>query len=158
MALFSTYAGRLSDRKDPRIVIGAGLVSSSLGLLLLTRLGSGIPLLLVIIALALAGAGIALCQSPLVRTNVSSVSKEMYGLASGMIETMRLMGMTISIAISIIIFSIIIGTTQITPSAGPAFIESLHLIFWILLVFSLAALLVASVLKRPAPQEDHPLS
>lgn len=47
--------------------------------------------------------------------DISSVQKEMYGLASGMIETMRLLGMTISITIAGIIFTVFLGNARITP-------------------------------------------
>jgi len=103
MTLLSPFAGRLSDRIAPRIVIGAGILLSSAGLILCAFLDSISSILFIILALSFIGAGVAFCQSPLVRTSVSSVQKEMFGLASGMIETMRLIGMTISIAITIIV-------------------------------------------------------
>jgi MFS family permease len=153
MALFSTYAGRLSDRTAPRMVVGGGIGVSSLALFLFTFLHYDTPLILVVGALSLYGLGIAFCQSPLVRTSVSSVPKEMYGLASGMIETMRLIGMTISIAISILVFNLIVGDIEIAPEAYPLYISSIRLVIWIYLVISLAALVLAIFsLKR-----DHPV-
>ncbi len=153
MALFSSYAGRLSDRTAPRIVIGTGVVLSSVGLFILTLLGGDTSIITVIIALAVMGTGFAFFQAPLLRTLVSSVPKEMYGLASGMIETMRLVGMTISIAITTIIFTYFIGSTHITPTVSGEFIGAIHLIFWIFLGISVCALLVTLFLeKRPADQ------
>ena len=153
MALFSSSAGRLSDRIAPRIVIGTGVVLSSAGLFILSFLGGDTPLISVIIALAVMGTGFAFFQSPLLRTLVSSVPKEMYGLASGMVETMRLVGMTISIAITTIIFTFFIGSTRITPAVSREFIGTIHVIFWIFLVISLCALLVTLFLKKgPADQ------
>ncbi|MDD1678811.1 MAG: MFS transporter [Methanomicrobiales archaeon] len=109
MFLFSTYAGRLSDRIPPQAVVGSGLVSATLGLFLFTFLDEQTSLVLVLAALSLYGLGIAFCQAPLVRTSVSTVPRKMAGLASGMIETMRLVGMTISVAISIIVFTFYVG-------------------------------------------------
>jgi len=48
-----------------------------------------------------------------------------------MIETMRLIEMTISIAITIIVFTVVIGNTDITTPLVPLFIQSFHNIFWI---------------------------
>jgi EmrB/QacA subfamily drug resistance transporter len=153
MALLSSYAGRLSDRIPPRIVIGTGVVLSSAGLFILSFLGGDTPIVWIIVALAVMGTGFAFFQSPLIRTLVSSVPKEMYGLASGMVETMRLVGMTISIAITTIIFTFFIGSTHITPAVSREFIGMIHLIFWIFLVISLCALLVTLTLMRhPAGQ------
>jgi MFS family permease len=148
MALFSSYAGRLSDRIAPRIVIGTGVVLSSGGLFILTLVDADTPIISVIAALAVMGTGFAFFQSPLIRTLVSSVPKEIYGLASSMVETMRLVGMTISIAITTIIFTFFIGSTHITPAVSREFIGTIHVIFWIFLGISLCALLVALFLKR----------
>jgi EmrB/QacA subfamily drug resistance transporter len=154
MALLSPYAGRLSDRIAPRIVIGTGILLSSSGLFLCALLDSSSSFLFIILSLSLIGAGMAFCQSPLVRTSVSSVQKEMFGLASGMIETMRLIGMTLSIAITIIVFTVVIGNTHITPPIFPLFIRSFHIIFWIFVGISLCGLLVALTLKREQPVQQ----
>lgn len=149
MALLSTFAGKLSDRKSPRMVIGSGIFLGSLGLFLFIWLNDGTPMVLIVAALALVGIGIALSQSPLIRTTMSSVPKEVFGIASGMIETMRLIGMTASIAISIIVFGLTLGTTRITTSTGQAFANSLRIIFTILFVISVCSLLIALTLNRP---------
>jgi MFS family permease len=132
----------------------SGILLSSTGLFLCALLDSSSSLLLIILALSFIGAGVAFFQSPLVRTSVSSVQKEMFGLASGMIETMRLIGMTISIAITIIVFTVVIGNTNITPPLYPLFIQSFHIIFWIFLGISLCSLLVALTLKRERPVQQ----
>jgi MFS family permease len=151
MALLSPFAGRISDRTAPRTVIGTGILLSSAGLFLCVFLESDSSFLFIIPALSLIGAGTAFCQSPLVRTSVSSVQKEMFGLASGMIETMRLIGMTISIAIAIIVFTVVIGNTRITPPVFPLFIESFHIIFRIFLGISLCGLLSVFFLNGERP-------
>jgi MFS family permease len=148
MALLSAFAGRLSDRKPPRIVIGSGILLGSAGLLLYTRIDATTPMPLIVIALALVGTGIALSQSPLIRTTMSSVSKDVFGLASGLIETMRLVGMTFSIAISIIVFGFTLGIARINTSSGPEFTQSLRTIFTILFVVSLCSFLIALTLTR----------
>ncbi len=154
MAVLSPYAGRLSDRIAPRIVIGTGILLSSGGIVLCALLDSSSSFLFIIFPLSLIGAGIAFCQSPLVRTSVSSVQKEMFGLASGMVETMRLIGMTISVAITIIVFTVVIGDPHITPPVFPLFIRSFQIIFWIFLGISLCGLLVALSLKRERPVQQ----
>jgi predicted MFS family arabinose efflux permease len=148
MALFSPYAGRLSDRRAPRAVIGTGIILSTAGLLVLLSLGEDSPLSAIVIALAIMGTGFALFQSPLLRTLVSSVPRDRYGLASGFAETMRLVGMTVSIAIATLVFGFTIGGVHVSPEIAPAFIAAMRLIFGIFLGFSLAALAVSLLLKR----------
>jgi MFS family permease len=148
MVLLSPFAGKLSDRFEPVIVIGTGAALSSAGLIIYTFLDSETSLFLIILALSLVGAGIAFCQSPLVRTTVSAVPKGMYGLASGMIETMRLLGMTISVAIAGIVFGVFLGNTPLTTALFPVFMHSFRLCFIILFGFSIACLFVIRTLKR----------
>ena len=148
MVLLSPFAGTLSDRLEPVIVIGTGAALSSAGLIIYTFLDTRSSLLLVILALSLVGAGIAFCQSPVVRTTVSSVPKGMYGLASGMIETMRLLGMTISISVSGIVFAVFLGNTHITASLFPVFMQSFRLSFMIFFGISVLCLFIIRTLKR----------
>jgi hypothetical protein len=126
------------------------VILSSTALLILAFLSGDTPLPLIILALALLGTGFALFQSPLLRTLVASVGREMYGLASGMIETMRLAGMTISVAITTLIFAATIGSTHITPELSGGFTGAVRLILWIFLGISLAALPVTLLMKTPA--------
>lgn len=157
MALFSPYTGRLSDRTAPRAVVGAGVVLSSLGLLVLAFLGEDTPVPVILVALAVMGAGFAFFQPPLLRTVVSSVPREMFGLASGMVETMRLTGMTVSIAITTIAYSLVLGTTHVTPGVSVGFLAAARSILWIFLGISLAALAVALTLPgRPGGGRGSP--
>jgi MFS family permease len=152
MAGLSTYTGRLADRIEPRIVVGSGVAATTLSLFILTSLGPETPMALILLALILMGSSIALFQSPLVRTLVSSVPREMYGLASGFVETMRLAGMTISISIASIVFTVTATGAPATGAVSGEFPESLHTIFWILLIISACALVVALALRRrPEP-------
>ncbi|HUH78383.1 MAG TPA: MFS transporter [Methanoregula sp.] len=150
MAGLSPWAGRLADRTAPRIVIGAGVASTSLSLVLLTTLGAETPLPVVLVALILVGTGIALFQSPLVRTLVNSVPRRIYGLSSGMVETMRLAGMTCSIALALIVFSFSGGGGAGPAGDVPVFLSGLHTIFIAMLAVSFAAFILVATLKGPA--------
>ncbi|HMA05577.1 MAG TPA: MFS transporter [Methanomicrobiales archaeon] len=156
MALFSPYAGRLSDRRAPGVLVGSGVILSSIGLLILTLLDGSTPVTLIILALAVMGAGFAFFFSPLLRTLVGSVPREMYGRASGMVESMRLIGMTVSIALTTIALSATIGSVHVTPGISGAFIGTIRLVLWIFLAFSLAALAVSLSLKREVADQDGP--
>jgi hypothetical protein len=60
---------------------------------------------------------------------MSSVEKKYYGVASGTLGTMRLIGMAFSMGIATLIFSINIGHAQITPEYYPAFLISMKAAF-----------------------------
>ena len=155
MALFSAYAGKRSDRSSPRVVIGTGVCLSTAGLLFLTFLDGTTPVPVLVLALAVMGTGFAFFQSPLLRTLVSSVPREMFGLASGLAETMRLVGMTASIAIATILLRESIGGMHVTPAILPGFVGAVRLTFWIFAGISLASLAAVLFLRnRPVSGEQ----
>jgi EmrB/QacA subfamily drug resistance transporter len=127
--IFSPVAGRLSDRIEPRIVASFGMAVTTLGLLLFSLLGPDSSLHFILINLILLGFGFALFSSPNTNAVMSSVEKRFYGLASGSLGTMRLLGMMISMGISTLVFAIFIGRVQISAEHYPAFVKSLRIAF-----------------------------
>jgi EmrB/QacA subfamily drug resistance transporter len=124
MAIGSPFAGRLSDRIEPRIVASIGMALTAVGLFVLTLLHVNTPLEFIIADLVLIGLGLALFSSPNTNAVMSSVEKRFYGVASGTLGTMRLTGQMFSMGIAMLIFAIHIGHTQITPEYYPAFLMS----------------------------------
>jgi hypothetical protein len=64
---------------------------------------------------------------------------------------MRLMGMMISIAITIVVFTVMIGNVHITPAVSDLFLPAMKTVFWLFFVLSLAALGVSFLLPRQYP-------
>jgi len=133
-AIFSPLAGRLSDRVEPRIVASIGMSLTTLGLVLFIFLNENSTLEFVVARLILLGFGFALFASPNTNAIMGSVEKRFYGLASGSVGTMRLLGMMTSMGIATVIFAIFIGRVQITIEYYPMFLKSMKAAF---IVFSL---------------------
>jgi len=131
-ALFSPLAGRLSDRVEPRIVASAGMGLTVVGLALLTQLNADTSLSFILAVLLLLGVGFALFSSPNTNAIMSSVDRRFYGIASGMVGTMRQIGQTLSLGIAALVFALYIGQGQITPERYPMFVRSAHAAFVIL--------------------------
>lgn len=129
MALVSPLAGRLSDRVEPRIVASAGMGLTVAGLVLLTPLGAETPRAYIIGCLLLLGLGFALFSSPNTNAIMSSVDRRHYGLASGMVGTMRLTGQMVSMGAAMLVFSLRIGRVQITPEQYVPFLASMRMLF-----------------------------
>ena len=140
--------GRLSDRIKPWIVGATGAAISAAGLGILIFLNERTPLPLIVITLALIGTGIAFFQPSIVNTVIGSVSREVYGLASGTAETMRLAGMTMSTAIATVVFSFYIGTGGITPAHYPAFLGTLGLLFLIYFLLGSFSVVICLMIGR----------
>jgi len=133
-AIFSPFAGRLSDRVEPRIVASIGMSLTTFGLVLFIFLNENSTLEFVVARLILLGFGFALFASPNTNAIMGSVEKRFYGLASGSVGTMRLLGMMTSMGIATVIFAIFIGRVQITIEYYPMFLKSMKAAF---IVFSL---------------------
>jgi len=128
-AVFSPLAGRLSDRIEPRTVASAGMVFTAAGLFLLVFLTETTGLKFILAVLAVLGFGFALFSSPNMNAIMGSVEKRFYGLASGSVGTMRLLGQMLSMGIATLIFSVFIGRVQITATSQPALLTSLKVAF-----------------------------
>jgi EmrB/QacA subfamily drug resistance transporter len=124
MAICSPFAGRFSDRIEPRIVASIGMALTAMGLFVLAFLHVNTSLGFIIADLILMGLGFALFSSPNTNAVMSSVEKRFYGVASGTLGTMRLTGQMFSMGIAMVIFAIHLGHTQITPEYYPAFLIS----------------------------------
>jgi len=158
-AVVSPFAGRLSDRIDPGIIASAGMGLTALGLFLLVFLSQETPLWYIIIALLVLGFGFGLFSSPNTNAIMSAVHKRYYGVASGMVSTMRTLGQLLSMGIAMMIFAIVIGRVEITPEYYPRFIESLHyafVLFTILCVIGIFASLVRTNTKQVDPGSKRP--
>ena len=139
-ALFSPFTGRLSDRIEPRIVASTGMALTAVGLFLLIFLDEKTTTPFIIASLILLGLGFALFSSPNTNAVMSSIEKRFYGVASGTLGTMRTTGMMFSMAMAMLIFTLYIGRTQITPPYYPLFIKSVKTAFLFFAIFCLAGI------------------
>ena len=133
-AIFSPFAGRLSDRVEPRIVASAGMLLTVVGLAVLTFLRKGSSMNLVTGSLLLLGVGFAFFSSPNTSAIMGAVEKRYYGVASGMVGTMRLTGQMFSQGIAMLVSAVYIGSAQIVPSNYSQFITAMNIAFAILMI------------------------
>jgi hypothetical protein len=75
------------------------------------------------------GFGFALFSSPNTNAVMSSVERKAYGVASGILGTMRQTGMMFSMALVMILFSMIIGRAQIAPENYSSFLKCIKITF-----------------------------
>ena len=128
-AVFSPLAGRLSDRVEPRITTSLGMGLTFLGLSLFSFINEETPLSYIIFNLMLVGLSIALFSSPNANAIMSSVEKKYFGVASGIMATMRTTGQMISMCIVMLVFALFIGNVQITPPYYPVFLRCVKVMF-----------------------------
>ncbi|MEI6152741.1 MAG: MFS transporter [Deltaproteobacteria bacterium] len=130
-ALISPIAGRISDRIEPRIVASLGMGITATGLFLLVFLDTNTTIAFIVSSLCILGFGFALFSSPNTNAIMSSVESRLYGVASSMLATMRLLGQMFSMGISMLIFATYIGRVEITPVFYPHLLRSIQTAFLI---------------------------
>jgi len=131
MATFSPIAGRLSDRIEPRIVASFGMAIVSVGLILLGFINEVTSILFIILSQIFLGLGFALFSSPNTNAMMSSVEKKVYGVASAMVGTMRLIGQVLSMGIATLSIAILVGPVEITAAYFEPFLKSVNVSFFI---------------------------
>ncbi len=130
-AIVSPFAGKLSDRIEPRIVASSGMVLTAVGLGLLAFLSRATPLGYVVGALVTMGLGFALFSAPNTNAIMSSVRQRNYSVAAAMQGTSNIMGMTLSMGIVMLLLSIHVGEAQIGPANEDAFLTVVRTSFGI---------------------------
>jgi len=122
--LFSPVAGRLSDRIEPRFIASLGMALTAIGLFLLVFITPSTPLWAILLCLLILGVGFGLFSSPNMNAIMGSVERRFYGVASGTLGTVRLVGQMLSMGIATLLFALYIGRVEITPEQYSLFLIS----------------------------------
>jgi predicted MFS family arabinose efflux permease len=110
--IFSPWAGRLSDKKDPGVIASIGMLIISSVIFFLSFLSSDTPIFLILLSGFILGFGFALFSSPNTNAVMGSVDRNLYGIASSTLATMRVIGQTFSMALVNSAFSILLKDTS----------------------------------------------
>ena len=140
MAVLSPIAGRLSDRIQPQLIATVGMALTTLGLAMMVFLDQDTQLYFIMISLMTVGLGFGLFSSPNTNAVMSAVDKSYYGVASGTLATMRLVGQMLSLGIVMLMFALFIGQVQITPANYPLFLVSSKTAFIVFAVLCFAGI------------------
>jgi EmrB/QacA subfamily drug resistance transporter len=129
MAVASPFAGRLSDRAEPRLLASLGMALSAAGLLLFSFLGPDTSFAAIAASLACLGLGFGLFSSPNTNAVMSSVETRHLGTASATLGTMRLTGQMLSAGLTMMIFALVMGQAAIEPAVYPLFLRATRAAF-----------------------------
>ena len=134
MVVMASFSGRLSDRKDARVIAAIGMGLSAIGLLTLSFISLDTSILYLIIGLIILGTGFGLFSSPNTNVIMSSVDKKVYGTASATLATMRNTGMMVSMAIASLTIHTTLGNAAIDQHNIAQFVLSTKIVFIIFTV------------------------
>jgi predicted MFS family arabinose efflux permease len=96
--VFAAVAGSLLSRVPARAMLATGLVGVGLGLVLMSGIGAGDEWTTLLGGFLVAGAGIGLLNPVIADVALSVVPKEQSGMASGINDTFRQVGVAVGIA------------------------------------------------------------
>jgi EmrB/QacA subfamily drug resistance transporter len=130
-AVVAIWAGRLSDRIQPRLVASTGMAITAVCLLLLSVMDEKTSPYAIVAKLAFLGFGFGLFSSPNTIAVMNSVETKSYGIASGILSTMRAVGQATSMAIAVLLIALYVGRVRINPEHFPFFLKSIRVTFLI---------------------------
>lgn len=131
MAIVASFAGRLSDKYESRILSSLGMAIIVCGLIMLYFTDNLSTNSWLVSSLVVVGIGFGLFSSPNSNAVMSSVEKKYLGIASAALGTMRITGQMTSMAIATMVIHIFIGSARISPSNLPGFVSSVKVNFLI---------------------------
>lgn len=140
MATLSPVAGRLSDKYEPSLIASTGMSLTTLGLFLLIFLNETTSVPYIIAALVIMGMGFALFGSPNTNAIMSSVTPRYYGVASGSVSTMRLLGQNFSLATATLVITLFVGKNEISAATYNAFLNSINTAFTVFAILCAAGI------------------
>jgi EmrB/QacA subfamily drug resistance transporter len=138
MALVSPFAGRLSDRAEPRVVASIGMGMVAAGLFLLAAIDPHTPLPAIVAALLVLGCGFGLFSSPNTNAVMGSVDPPQYGVASALLATMRLTGQMMSMAVAMLTLAAFVGREPLSAAHNAGLNDGLRVAFLVFGAFCTA--------------------
>ena len=119
----SQFSGRIANALGPRIPMTAGMALMSIGLFMLALIPLNDSLVLIEAALLIIGCGLGLNTGPVNAVAVANVPAARSGTASGLVNTARMVGATLGIAVLGAVFAMFAGTGgNIVAGLAPAYI------------------------------------
>lgn len=155
MAIIAPFAGAISDKLGSRIMTTTGMAICAISTLLLTFLGSTINIYLLIFEFILLGVGMGIFTPPNNSAIMLSAPRERLGVAGGILNMMRALGLIFGVAISGLIFTNLkkgyemahVGTTVHSKVPHSTFISAFMIGFSVLMISLVAINIFATIIS-----------
>jgi EmrB/QacA subfamily drug resistance transporter len=168
LAALGPVSGWLSDRHGARLMSTMGLIVSSVGFLLLTRIGPTITFDQLLLPLICVGGGMGLFASPNRASIMNSVPEDQRGVGSGISTTLVVVGGTVSLALAFLVMvtgtpigelqQLFLGTSGVgSPPWIGSFIQSIRSVYLMSTAFLLIAIIPSVMRGKSAGSAKNPL-
>ena len=121
----SQLSGRIANAFGPRVLMTAGMAMIGTGILVLAFIAIEDSLVLIETALLIIGCGLGLNTAPVNAVVVANAPTARSGTASGLVNTARMVGATLGVAVLGAVFAVFAGdgtAPRIVAGLAPAFI------------------------------------
>ncbi|MGZ4400777.1 MAG: MFS transporter, partial [Gaiellaceae bacterium] len=155
--LIAPIAGKTSDRIGGRWLMGGGMTTLGVSLLLYQRIGVHTGFWTLLPSLILGGIGMSLTMSPMTSVAMGSVPVDKAGVGSGVLNSFRQVGGALGIALMGAILASYLHAPVRSALAKQQYVDGLHAALLVSAGIAFAAALVAVVLVRvsPAVEKAH---
>jgi EmrB/QacA subfamily drug resistance transporter len=122
--IVSQLSGKIANAYGPRLPMTLGMAMMGIGLFMLALIPISNSLLLIEVALLVIGGGLGLNTGPVNAVAVANVPTARSGTASGLVNTARMVGATLGVAVLGAIFAVFTGGSggHVVAGLSPAFI------------------------------------
>ncbi len=173
MAVVAPFSGHISDKYGPRIITTSGMLLSALACFSLMVMGVSVHLPLLAAVLILLGIGMGMFITPNNSAVIGSAPQEKLGVAGGVLNMMRSLGLIFGVNISGLIFTTlerrylsengypnierVFGNASIpVPVKAGAFMHGFMMVIMVLMALTMVSALLSSVRKvKTAAIIDH---
>ncbi len=169
LAVIAPLSGTLADRFGSRWLSPIGLAIACFGLFLLSQLNAQSSIWDIILPLAVTGIGQGLFQSPNTRTIMGAAPQKAQGEASGLLATGRVIGQSLSVALTGTIFAALGGSAAGTLLTSPqahdlplssiiglqqTFVNSFHMALLVCATFAALGIFTALARGKDKPAQQ----
>ena len=154
MVFVAPYAGRLSDRHDPRIISAAAMTVITVSLIIFAFL-EYVPFYMIIVGVALQGIGHGMFSSPNNRYVLTSVDVEDLPDASSFLSTVKEMGKLFSIAIFNVICVLFVGQVEVSKNVSGLIVASRWMMI-VCLVMSVSCIVLLVISRYFFERVENP--
>ncbi len=173
MAVVAPFSGHIADKYGPRIITTSGMLLSALACFALMLMGVSVQVPLLAAVLILLGVGMGMFITPNNSAVIGSAPQEKLGVAGGVHNMMRSLGLIFGVNISGLIFTSlehrylsengypniqgVFGNTSIPlPLKAAAFMHGFMMVIMILMAIAILSAFLSSVRKvKTAALVDH---
>jgi len=104
--IMAPLAGYLSDKVQARYISTVGIIIMCIGFIMIHRLGPEATMTQIVVVLALIGLGMGTFSTPNTSSIMGAVRQTQLGSASGILSTIRTLGMSLGVGVTIALFEV----------------------------------------------------